>query len=134
MCGNLKNGIPITDGEPITQSIIDRFCEIDDRLRKSSRSRWPQTQPVTPRSLETIIRLSTAHAKARMSKSVLMEDAEAAMDLVYFAYFKKVRPVFCRRLGNTAGLRTEISVGTQNTNVYGRDTCFTTYSNNNVSL
>ena len=49
-----------------------------------------QTQPVTPRSLETLIRLSTAHAKCRMSKTVDLEDAEAAIELIQFAIFKKV--------------------------------------------
>ncbi|CAG2057077.1 unnamed protein product [Timema podura] len=49
-----------------------------------------QTQPVTARTLETLIRLSTAHAKARLSPAVKIEDARAAIELVQFAYFKRV--------------------------------------------
>merc|ERR1711862_435734 len=49
-----------------------------------------RTQPVTARSLETLIRLSTVHAKARLSKLVEAEDAELAIQLVQIAYFKKV--------------------------------------------
>jgi len=49
-----------------------------------------RTQPVTARALETLIRLSTAHAKARLSKTVDAVDAETAIELVQFAYFKKV--------------------------------------------
>lgn len=49
-----------------------------------------QTQPVTPRTLETLIRLSTAHAKLRLSVKVTVEDAQSAIELVQYAYFKKV--------------------------------------------
>uniref|UniRef100_A0A8C5PE72 DNA replication licensing factor MCM3 n=1 Tax=Leptobrachium leishanense TaxID=445787 RepID=A0A8C5PE72_9ANUR len=64
-----------------------------------------RTSPVTARCLETLIRLSTAHAKIRMSKSVDLRDAEAAVELVQYAYFKKVRrPGDCG--SNGPGVRT----------------------------
>lgn len=37
-----------------------------------------------------MIRLATAHAKARLSNKVTEEDAQAAIELVQYAYFKRV--------------------------------------------
>jgi DNA replication licensing factor MCM3 len=45
--------------------------------------------PVTARQLETLIRLSIAMAKARLSTEVSKEDAEKAYNLLHFAMFKK---------------------------------------------
>uniref|UniRef100_A0ACB8GEU1 MCM DNA helicase complex subunit n=1 Tax=Sphaerodactylus townsendi TaxID=933632 RepID=A0ACB8GEU1_9SAUR len=60
------------------------------RSQEEVNSDVARTCPITARTLETLIRLSTAHAKARMCKSIDEVDAKAALDLVQFAYFKKV--------------------------------------------
>lgn len=49
-----------------------------------------RTSPITARTLETLIRLSTAHAKARLSSRVQAEDAEAAEVILKYALFKEV--------------------------------------------
>ncbi len=49
-----------------------------------------QTSPLTARTLETLIRLSTAHAKARLSAKVDERDAMAAEEILRFALFKEV--------------------------------------------
>ena len=45
---------------------------------------------MTPRTLETLIRLSTAHAKARLSSKVEYEDSVAAEEILRFALFKEI--------------------------------------------
>ena len=49
-----------------------------------------KTSPLTPRTLETLIRLATAHAKSRLSTKVEERDAEAAEEILRFALFKEV--------------------------------------------
>ena len=46
--------------------------------------------PVTARTLETIIRLSSAHAKSRLSNSVDEIDVEAVLDIVNFVMFHEI--------------------------------------------
>lgn len=76
----------------LTEEASDVISEEYSRLRSQEavESDAARTQPVTARTLETLIRLSTAHAKARLSKNVEEQDAQAAIELVQFAYFKKV--------------------------------------------
>ncbi|KAM9904160.1 hypothetical protein OXX79_002922 [Metschnikowia pulcherrima] len=49
-----------------------------------------RTAPVTARTLETLIRLATAHAKVRLSKTVDVKDAKVAEDLLRYSLFKEV--------------------------------------------
>lgn len=49
-----------------------------------------KTSPMTARTLETLIRLSTAHAKARLSNKVEEKDAKVAEEILRFALFKEV--------------------------------------------
>ncbi len=80
----------------IKPKLTEQACELISneysRLRSqdSTESDVARTQPVTARTLETLIRLATAHAKARMAKNVAQQDAKAAIELVQYAYFKKV--------------------------------------------
>ncbi|XP_068564804.1 DNA replication licensing factor MCM3 [Cebidichthys violaceus] len=76
----------------LTEEAANHIAEEYARLRSQEQmgADMARTSPVTARTLETLIRLSTAHAKARMSKAVELEDSEVAVELVQFAYFKKV--------------------------------------------
>merc|ERR1719228_1248604 len=81
--------------EEASEMLADEYANL--RANDFEGSGVARTQPVTARALETLIRLSTAHAKARLSKLVEAEDAETAIQLVEFAYFKKVEAKKKRR-------------------------------------
>ncbi|XP_076163964.1 minichromosome maintenance 3 [Ptiloglossa arizonensis] len=74
--------------EEASAAIASEYSKL--RSEESVESDVARTQPITARTLETLIRLATAHAKARLSKNVTEEDAQAAIELVEFAYFKRV--------------------------------------------
>lgn len=75
----------------LTKGAADHIVATYSALRNDELdSGTRRTSPITARTLETLIRLSTAHAKARLSKRVDQKDAEMAENILRFALFKEV--------------------------------------------
>ncbi|KAI1426899.1 MCM2/3/5 family-domain-containing protein [Xylaria sp. FL1777] len=75
----------------LTQDASDRIAEIYVGLRNDEmEGNQRRTSPLTVRTLETLIRLATAHAKSRLSNRVEERDAGAAEAILRFALFKEV--------------------------------------------
>ncbi|KAH9405242.1 MCM DNA helicase complex subunit [Tyrophagus putrescentiae] len=74
--------------EQASEIIAQEYTKLRDfDLEQSDVAR---TQPVTARTLETLIRLSTAHARARLSTTIDDIDATAAVEMVQYSHFQKV--------------------------------------------
>lgn len=102
----------------LTQAAAELLAEEYSKLRSQdsmTQDNIARTAPVTARTLETMIRLSTAHAKARLSKTVDLEDAEAAVELIEFAYFKKVEKKKRKRRSSAGENEAESSQDEQET-------------------
>lgn len=75
----------------LSQDAADRIAEIYVGLRNDDlEGNQRRTSPMTVRTLETLIRLATAHAKSRLSNRVEDRDALAAEAILRFALFKEV--------------------------------------------
>lgn len=75
----------------LSQDAADRIADIYVGLRNDDlEGNQRRTSPMTVRTLETLIRLATAHAKARLSNRVEERDAIAAESILRFALFKEV--------------------------------------------
>ncbi|EHA54951.1 DNA replication licensing factor mcm3 [Pyricularia oryzae 70-15] len=75
----------------LTQEASDRIADIYVGLRNDEvEGNQRRTSPMTVRTLETIIRLATAHARSRLSNRVEERDAAAAESILRFALFKEV--------------------------------------------
>lgn len=75
----------------LTKGAADHIVTTYSALRNDElEGNQRKTSPMTARTLETLIRLATAHAKARLSHRVEVRDAEAAESILRFALFKEV--------------------------------------------
>lgn len=75
----------------LTKGAADHIVTTYSALRNDElEGNQRRTSPMTARTLETLIRLATAHAKARLSHRVEVRDAEAAESILRFALFKEV--------------------------------------------
>jgi DNA replication licensing factor MCM3 len=75
----------------LTKGAADHIVATYSALRNDEMTgNQRKTSPMTARTLETLIRLSTAHAKARLSSRVEQKDAEVAEAILRFALFKEV--------------------------------------------
>lgn len=75
----------------LTKGAADHIVTTYSALRNDEmEGNQRKTSPMTARTLETLIRLATAHAKARLSNRVEERDAEAAESILRFALFKEV--------------------------------------------
>jgi DNA replication licensing factor MCM3 len=75
----------------LTKGAADHIVTVYSALRNDELdSGQRRTSPITARTLECLIRLSTAHAKARLSKRVEQKDADIAEQILRFALFKEV--------------------------------------------
>jgi len=75
----------------LTKGAADHIVAAYSALRNDEmEGNQRKTSPMTARTLETLIRLATAHAKARLSNRVEEKDAEIAEGILRFALFKEV--------------------------------------------
>ncbi|KAJ3718462.1 ATP dependent DNA helicase [Lentinula raphanica] len=75
----------------LTKGAADYIVQVYAGLRNEDmESNQRKTSPLTARTLETLIRLATAHAKARLSAKVEESDAQEAEMIMRFALFKEV--------------------------------------------
>ena len=74
-------------GTALSQEASDSIAAHYTAMRAKN---TPKNLPITARTLETIIRLSSAAAKARLSMSVDLQDVDSAMLLMDFVLFHEV--------------------------------------------
>ncbi|KAF2817434.1 MCM-domain-containing protein [Mytilinidion resinicola] len=75
----------------LTKGAADHCVTVYSALRNDEvEGNQRRTNAITPRMLETMIRLASAHAKSRLSNTVDAKDAEVAESVLRFALFKEV--------------------------------------------
>ena len=83
-----KTILPVIKDEAI-DFISSTWTQLRQRDVDESYARGPRTMTITIRTLETLIRIATAHAKMRLSKEVELIDCQVAKELLNFALFNE---------------------------------------------
>lgn len=74
----------------LTENSSNMIIDIYSDFRNDDSNKNTRTSPITARTLETLIRLSTAHAKVRLSQTVDLQDVSTAERLLRFSLFKEI--------------------------------------------
>ncbi|XP_074269686.1 DNA replication licensing factor MCM3 homolog 2-like [Silene latifolia] len=72
-----------------SEQIANAYAELRNANSNAKVGGGGGTLPITARTLETIIRLSTAHAKLKLSRTVSKSDVDAALKVLNFAIYHK---------------------------------------------
>ncbi|KAH9627390.1 hypothetical protein KSS87_001229 [Heliosperma pusillum] len=72
-----------------SEQIANAYAELRNANSNAKGGGGGGTLPITARTLETIIRLSTAHAKLKLSRTVSKSDVDAALKVLNFAIYHK---------------------------------------------
>lgn len=75
----------------LTENAKNLIVDIYASLRNDENTKNSRTTPITARTLETLIRLATAHAKLKLSATVTVKDVRVAEELLRFSLFKEVK-------------------------------------------
>ncbi|KAJ7071448.1 ATP dependent DNA helicase [Mycena amicta] len=92
----------------LTKGAADHIVQVYANLRNEvMEGNRKKTSPLTARTLETLIRLATAHAKARLSPNVELTDAVEAEAIMRFALFKEPKQRAIRMVRTATRTRSE---------------------------
>lgn len=75
----------------LTENAKNLIVDIYASLRNDENTKNNRTTPITARTLETLIRLATAHAKIKLSATITVKDVRIAEELLRFSLFKEVK-------------------------------------------
>lgn len=92
-----KNRIQPILSDLAMESISSHYAELRSK-------RTQKNLPITARTLETIIRLSSAHAKLRLSEYVENEDVEVAIELLSYVLFHEIGDTSSASKSNTVAI------------------------------
>lgn len=84
-----KTFAPLLEDDSI-QYIADSWNKLRQKDMENSNTYGVKNLPITIRTLETLIRLASAHAKLRLSKKVERKDCVIAVNLLKFALFNEI--------------------------------------------